>query len=186
MPLTTLGRGISTSELEELPVAGREVASLAILLPGIGAMPGTMRTTAVGITAAGQTNRNNTFLIDGLSIDDNRNSNIRGTLSLDAISKFMVLSNSYSAEYGQASGAVISLVTRFGSNQNHGRLFYYHRDDRWDATPGAAYLVSPPERKYVASASARPPTSWTATKSASAPSRSAFACPRAPDSTPSP
>ena len=147
VPLTSLGRGFTTAEIDELPVAGRDIASLAILSPGIGAMPGTMRTTATGITAAGQNGRNNTFLIDGLSIDDNRQSNIRGTLSLDAISEFMVLSNSYSAEYGQASGAVINLLTRSGTNQFHSRAFYYHRDDRWDATPGSASLVSPPETK---------------------------------------
>jgi hypothetical protein len=147
VPLTTLGRGFTTAEIDELPVAARDIASLAILAPGIGAMPGTMRTIATGITAAGQSGRNNTFLVDGLSIDDNRLSNIRGTLSLDAISEFMVLSNSYSAEYGQASGAVISLLTRSGTNQYKGRAFYYHRDDRWDATSGAAALVSPPETK---------------------------------------
>ena len=147
VPLTTVGRAFTTAEIEELPVTERDVASLASLAPGIGAMAGTMRTTAVGITAAGQNGRNNTFLIDGLSIDDNRLSNIRGTLSLDAISEFMVLSNGYSAEYGQASGAIVSLVTRSGTNQYQGRAFYYHRDDRWDATPGAAYLVSPPETK---------------------------------------
>ena len=147
VPLTTLGRGFTPAEIEELPVADRDVTSLAILSPGIGAMPGTMRTSAVAITAAGQTGRNNTFLIDGLSIDDNRLSNIRGTLSLDAISEFMVLANGFSAEHGQASGAVISLLTRSGSNQYRGRAFYYHRDDSWDATPGAAYLVSPPESK---------------------------------------
>jgi carboxypeptidase family protein/TonB-dependent receptor-like protein len=147
VPLTTLGRGFTTGEIEELPVTARDIASLAILAPGIGAMPGTMRTTAIGITAAGQNGRNNTFLVDGLSIDDNRLSNIRGTLSLDAISEFMVLSNSYSAEYGQASGAVISLLTRSGTNQYTGRAYYYHRDDRWDATPGSAYLISPPDTK---------------------------------------
>jgi hypothetical protein len=147
VPLTTMGRAFTTAEIEELPVTERDIASLASLAPGIGALAGTMRTTAVGITAAGQTGRNNTFLIDGLSIDDNRLSNIRGTLSLDAISEFMVLSNSYSAEYGQASGAIVSLLTRSGTNQYKGRAFYYHRDDGWDATPRAAYLVSPPETK---------------------------------------
>ena len=147
VPLTTLGRGLTPAEIEELPVTNRDVTSLAILSPGIGAMPGSMRTSAVGITAAGQNGRNNTFLIDGLSIDDNRLSNIRGTLSLDAISEFMVLSNGFSAEHGQASGAVISVLTRSGSNRFKGRAFYYHRDDSWDATSGAAYLVSPPESK---------------------------------------
>ena len=112
VPLTTVGRGFTTAEIEELPVSGRDITSLALLSPGISAMAGTMRTTAAGIAAAGQNGRNNTFLIDGLSIDDNRLSNVRGTLSLDAISEFTVLSNAFRAEYGQASGAVISLLTR--------------------------------------------------------------------------
>ena len=59
----------------------------------------------------------------------------------------MVLSNSYNAEYGQASGAIVSVLTRSGTNQYAGRAFYYHRDDAWDATSGAARLVSPPETK---------------------------------------
>ncbi len=147
VPLTTLGRGFTTAEIEQLPVAARDFASLAILAPGIGTTAGAMRTNAAGITAAGQTGRNNTFLIDGLSIDDNRLSNIRGTLSLDAIKEFMVLSNSFSAEYGQASGAIVSVVTKSGTNERTGRVFYYRRDDGWDATPGAAQLVSPPETK---------------------------------------
>jgi outer membrane receptor protein involved in Fe transport len=147
MPLTTLGRRFTTAEIEQIPVAARDFATLAVLSPGIGAMAGSMRTNATGITSAGQNGRNNTFLIDGLSIDDNRLSNIRGSLSLDAIKEFMVLSNAFSAEYGQASGAIISVLTRSGANQHSGRVFYYHRDDAWDAIPGSARLVSPSETK---------------------------------------
>jgi hypothetical protein len=147
LPVTTLGRGFTTAEIEGLPVAARDFASLATLSPGIGSMAESVRTTATGLTSAGQTGRNNTFLIDGLTIDDRRQSNVRGSLSLDAIKEFMVLSNSYNAEYGQASGAIVSILTRSGTNQYAGRAFYYHRDDAWDATSGAASLVSPRETK---------------------------------------
>jgi hypothetical protein len=147
LPATTLGRGFTAVEIEGLPVAARDFASLATLVPGIGSMAESVRTTATGLTSAGQTGRNNTFLIDGLTIDDRRQSNLRGSLSLDAIKEFMVLSNSYNAEYGQASGAIVSVLTRSGTNQYAGRAFYYHRDDAWDATPGAARLVSPHEAK---------------------------------------
>ena len=147
LPVTTLGRGFTTSEIEALPVAARDFNSLATLSPGIGSMAESVRTTALSLSSAGQTGRNNTFLIDGLSIDDRRLSNVRGTLSLDAVREFMVLSNSYNAEYGQASGAIVSVLTRSGTNQYATRAFYYHRDDAWDATSGAARLVSPPETK---------------------------------------
>jgi hypothetical protein len=55
-----------------------------------------------------------------------------------------VLSNGFSAEYGGASGAIISMVTRSGSNRPAGRWYYYHRDQRWDAAPHAARLTSAP------------------------------------------
>lgn len=54
------------------------------------------------------------------------------------------MSNGFSAEYGRASGAIVSMVTRSGSNRPVGRRYYYHRDQRWDATPHAARLTSPP------------------------------------------
>ena len=146
-PPGVLGRTFSTREIEELPSTARDFASLAVLTAGIGTMPDIARTSATGITAAGQTGRNNTFLIDGLTIDDNRTSNVRGSLSLDTIKEFMVLSNGYSAEYGQASGAIVNVLTRSGTNRLSARLFYYHRDDAWDATHGAARLASPPEAK---------------------------------------
>src|SRR5687767_9543783 len=63
VPLTTMGRAFTTAEIEELPVNERDVVSLTSLAQGIGAMAGTMRTTAVGITSAGQNGRNNTFLV---------------------------------------------------------------------------------------------------------------------------
>jgi hypothetical protein len=145
-PTTTLGRTFSTKEIEELPVAARDFANLAVLTPGILTTAGSAR-AATGIVAAGQTGRNNTFLIDGLNLDEHVSGNIRGALSLETIQEFMVSSNSFNAEYGQASGAIISVLTRSGTNQLAGRLFYFRRDDAWDATPGAARLVTPPVEK---------------------------------------
>lgn len=142
-----LGRTFMPSEIEQLPVFARDFANLATLTAGIGTMPDIARTSGTGITAAGQTGRNNTFLIDGLTLDDLRGSNVRGGLPLDSIKEFMVLSNAYSAEYGQASGAIVNVLTRSGTNRLSGRLFYYHRDDAWDATYGGARLASPPEAK---------------------------------------
>ncbi len=67
----------------------------------------------------------------------------RGGFSVDAIKEFIVVSNSFSAEYGQSSGAIVSVVTRSGTNQMNGRGFYYHRDDSWDASTAASKLVTP-------------------------------------------
>lgn len=134
---SSLGTTITTRQIEELPIAGRNFSTLAQLTPGI------TSTGGGGISSAGQLTRNNTFLIDGLSNDDDSVAGQRGGFSIDAIKEFVVVSNSFSAEYGQASGAIISVLTRSGTNSPLGRAFYYHRDDSWDAATAASKLVTP-------------------------------------------
>ena len=134
---SALGTTITTNEIEELPIAGRNFATLAQLTPGVTSTAGS------GISSAGQLTRNSTFLIDGLSNDDDSVAGQRGGFSVDAIKEFIVVSNSFSAEYGQSSGAIVSVVTRSGTNQMNGRGFYYHRDDSWDASTAASKLVTP-------------------------------------------
>ena len=134
---SALGTTITTSEIEELPIAGRNFATLAQLTPGVTSTAGS------GISSAGQLTRNSTFLIDGLSNDDDSVAGQRGGFSVDAIKEFIVVSNSFSAEYGQSSGAIVSVVTRSGTNAMDGRAFYYHRDDSWDAATAASKLVTP-------------------------------------------
>ena len=134
---SALGTTITTSEIEQLPIAGRNFATLAQLTPGVTSTAGS------GISSAGQLTRNTTFLIDGLSNDDDSVAGQRGGFSVDAIKEFIVVSNSSSAEYGQSSGAIVSVVTRSGTNTLGGRGFYYHRDDSWDASTAASKLVTP-------------------------------------------
>ncbi len=140
---TSPRRVFTTSDIDGLPVVGRDFTNLALLVPGI--LQNQVGTgSSTGITASGQTGRNNIYLIDGMTLDDSQLGNTRGGLSLDTVREFVVLSNGFSAEYGQASGAVVSVVTRSGTNQLVGRAFYDHRDDAWDATPHEARLVTPP------------------------------------------
>jgi hypothetical protein len=132
---SALGTTITTNEIEELPIAGRNFATLAQLTPGVTSTAGS------GISSAGQLTRNSTFLIDGLSNDSVAGQ--RGGFSVDAIKEFIVVANAFSAEYGQSSGAIVSVVTRSGTNNLNGRGFYYHRDDSWDASTAASKLVTP-------------------------------------------
>jgi len=134
---SALGTTITTGEIEALPIANRNFANLAQLTPGVTSTAGT------GISSAGQLTRNTTFLIDGLSNDDDSVAGQRGGFSVDAIKEFIVVANAFNAEYGQSSGAIISVVTRSGTNKFDGRGFYYHRDDSWDASTAASKLVTP-------------------------------------------
>jgi len=138
-----LGLTITTKQIDELPLAGRNFVNLALLAPGI--LTNQVATgSSTGIATAAQTGKNNSFVIDGLTLDDTSNGAARGTLPLDAIREFVVLSNNFQAEFGQASGAIVTMVTRSGTNQFAGRASYYHRDDRWDAPSFAGRLASPP------------------------------------------
>jgi hypothetical protein len=143
---TELRHTIRTKQVDELPVPGRDFTNLALLAPGI--LVNQVATgSSTGIAAAGQTGRANNYLLDGLTMIETGFSNVRGGVSLDAVKEFVVLSNNFEAEYGQASGAVLSVVTRAGTNVLAGRAGYYHRDDRWDATSHATRLAVPPVEK---------------------------------------
>ncbi|MSO36427.1 MAG: carboxypeptidase regulatory-like domain-containing protein [Acidobacteria bacterium] len=134
---SALGTTITTATIEELPIAGRNFATLSQLTPGV------TSTAGAGISSSGQLTRNSTFLIDGLSNDDGSVAGQRGGFSVDAIKEFIVVSNSSAAEYGQSSGVIVSVVTRSGTNNIDGRGYYYRRDDSWDASTAASKLVSP-------------------------------------------
>jgi hypothetical protein len=143
---TTLGRTFTNLDIDALPVLGRDFTTLATLTPGV--LPdlnqgGGSAPNLTGFATAAQTGRNNTILIDGLSHDDALAGAMRGIVALEAVREFVVSTSGTVAEYGQASGAVVNVVTRSGTNALSARAFYYHRDDNWDATPGSAKLAVP-------------------------------------------
>ena len=123
----TLGTTITRNQLDTLPLAGRNFTSLAQTAPGIQGVGGG------GVNSGGQLDRNNSFLIDGVSNDQVNNATTRGGFSLETVREFVVLANQFTAEYGLASGAIVSVVTRSGTNQLQGRGFLFHRDDAFDA-----------------------------------------------------
>ena len=136
--------------IDALPVPGRDFTTLATLTPGV--MPdlnqgGGSTPNLTGFATAGQNGRNNAILVDGLSHDDAVPGAMRGVVSLEAVKEFVVSTNGFAAEYGQASGVVVNVVTRSGTNALSARVFYLHRDDDWDATPGSAKLAVPPVDK---------------------------------------
>jgi hypothetical protein len=143
---TTLGRTLTMKQIEELPVAGRDFTTLALLTPGILENHSSNTVTTAQFAAAGQTGRSTGFLIDGLSRTDIQGAP-RAAFSLDAVREFAVLTNGFPAEYGGFSGALVNIVTRSGTNHLAGRGFYYYRDAAWDATPAQARLTVPPLEK---------------------------------------
>ena len=79
----------------------------------------------------------NNFRVDGVSVNDNSNSTpgsiLGSNLGVEAIREFSIVSNSYSAEYGRSTGAVVNAVTKSGTNALQGDAFYLHRNSDLDA-----------------------------------------------------
>lgn len=124
---STIGTTITRAQLDSLPLAGRNFTTLAQTAPGVTGVGGG------GVNAAGQLSRNNSFLIDGASNDDNVVASTRGGFSLEAVREYVVMANQFAAEFGQASGVVVNVLTRSGTNALTGRGFVFHRDDSFDA-----------------------------------------------------
>ncbi|HTV01020.1 MAG TPA: TonB-dependent receptor, partial [Luteitalea sp.] len=122
-----LGTTVTKAQLDDLPLAGRDFASLARLAPGVTGVG------SGGISAGGQLTRNNSVVVDGTSNDEQGIAGTRGSFSLESVREYVVYTNQFSAEHGLASGALVNVVTRSGTNKVEGRVFAFHRDDSFDA-----------------------------------------------------
>ena len=133
-----VSRTVDTRHVSELPLNGRDFTRLTLSAPGVVQTSGLLASIAVNATSVSQNN----FLLDGIDatrIDDSYPSNgfERGsrlqTASVESIEEVRVLTTNYSAEYGRAPGAVISAVTKSGTNTFHGSGYTFFRNERFDA-----------------------------------------------------
>lgn len=121
---------VTKDRLDTLPLPGRNFQVLANLSPG---MLGVGSGGPWGSAFAGaQLSRNTQVLVDGGSIISGMTASA-GSYSLEAVREYAVVMSQFTAEYGGAAGAIISVVTRSGTNQHHGRGFLYHRDESLNA-----------------------------------------------------
>src|SRR3954452_14178214 len=144
---TVTGATLTSRETESLPIASRSVLDLLFTLPGVTEEPLSTRDLAEDRNAnyantpeeagtfslAGAPAYSNNLTIDGLDNNDDRAARERFQPSLEAVAEVQVITNQFSAEYGRASGGRVNLRTRSGSQQFHGRGFYYFKDEALDA-----------------------------------------------------
>jgi hypothetical protein len=137
----TLAQVVDQQRIVDLPLNGRNAASLTTLVAGVVVAPtaqadqGNTKTfpVVVMVTAngsrAGQTN----YLLDGgNNVDEYTNVNAPFPFP-DALQEFSVQTSNYNAEYGQNSGGVVNIITRGGSTKYHGTLFEYNRNAAYNA-----------------------------------------------------
>lgn len=137
--------------LQSLPINGRHWTSFALLSPGV-----TLGNSAFGqVTFRGASNLQNNFMVDGSDDNDSFDAVERGytrvgySTTQDSILEFQVLTSNVSAQYGRAVGGGVNAITRSGSNQFHGDLFEYWRDNEFGATNSFNILQTIPTTVYI-------------------------------------
>ncbi len=129
---------VDRRQIDELPLAGRNFADLTRLSADVlsGDRIGGM-----------QSSLSNTYFVDGVSNDRAWTGGNRAGYSAENIREFRVMTQQYAAEFGQASGGVVNVVTRSGTNAFEHRVFVYHRDDALDARNAFATAKAPFSRQ---------------------------------------
>lgn len=132
-----VGSTIFGSQVREIALNTRSFTQLMTLQPGVSSQqaqqPGFGSNTSVPFSFnGGQTSANNWTLDGGRNIDTFNGNNL-SMVNLDAIAEVRIERNAYSAEYGRNGGAQVNVVTKSGTNEFHGTLFEFFRNDKLDA-----------------------------------------------------
>src|SRR6266566_7541593 len=165
---TDVGVNITPKDVQELPLLGRDVATLATLAPGVRATdsydPTKNRYAVISIN--GQGGRNVNVTVNGV---DNKDSTVGGPvmqLPAEAVQEFQISTQRFSAVNGRSEGAAINVITKSGSNSYHGSAFGFFRDralnaaeklpDPGNATNPFSYVTPPYSRQSFGGSIAGP------------------------------
>src|SRR5215831_2151014 len=135
---TQLGQVVEQKKLVGLPLNGRSYIDLLGLQAGVAPTtsgsisqdrPVSGGLSAGNISVNGQRETANAFLVNGGDVSEGRNLGTAVIPNIDSIAEFRLITNSFDAEYGKFSGAVMNAVTKAGTNQIHGAAFEFLRND---------------------------------------------------------
>ncbi|MEQ1606296.1 MAG: carboxypeptidase regulatory-like domain-containing protein [Pyrinomonadaceae bacterium] len=157
-----LGRTIETREIENLPLVERNIYALLDLTPGVQSNNSGVATasaatnnltlgfpeqrTLINGGTDGGTGSVNYFLDGGTNMTNLRNTG-NSTPSPDAIQEFRVQTNSYNAEYGRFASGIINVLTKSGTNQFHGSLYEFTRNEKFNANEWGSLVARPPYKR---------------------------------------
>ena len=127
----TVGSLIDRQAIDALPTLNRDFAELAKLAPGVTSTG----QSSMGFSASGQRQFQNNVFVDGATNAMQFYGTQSESYPQDWIQEFQVMTNGFSAEFGQASGAVLNVITKSGSNSLQGRGYGFVRDDNFDTAP---------------------------------------------------
>src|SRR5204862_5819542 len=133
---------VSQAEVRNLPMNGRNFLDLALLVPGVS--PTNVASTQLfaetsavpggGLSVGSQRNFSNSFIVDGVSANDDAAGLSGIPYGVDAVDQFQVVTSGGQAELGRALGGYVNVVTKSGTNDLHGTLYDFVRDDNFNAS----------------------------------------------------
>ncbi len=144
---------ISSRQIQDLPVNGRNFLDFTVLTPGVVRDPSRTGDLSFG----GQRGTSNSLLIDGSDANNTFYGQATGrtgtgrnpySFSEDAVQEFQVNTNGYAAEIGRAGGGVINVITKSGANEFHGDAFEFYRDKSVNANSWDNNALRRPKRAY--------------------------------------
>jgi hypothetical protein len=145
---------IEQRRIDNLPINGRNYINFTLTdsqvtrdnAPNTGAAP------TSGLSFSGQRARSNLVNVDGADATDNSVNGVRSTVSQEAVQEFQIITNNYAPEYGRASGGVVNIITRSGSNDFHGDVFGYVRNRNFQAVNPFSTVSNPAYTRVQAGA----------------------------------
>lgn len=136
----TVSQVINQRTVQEIPLNGRHFVDLGLLIPGSVTPPQNGFLTAplrgqgsFAFNTAGQREDAVNFMVNGINLNDGVQNQITFQPSINTVSEFKVDNSTYSAESGRSSGAIVNIATRSGTNDFHGELFEFIRNNALDA-----------------------------------------------------
>jgi outer membrane receptor protein involved in Fe transport len=150
---TSVSQEVTPSDVEELPLLGRDAANLAFLVPGVKSADSfdpTKNRSAV-LSVNGNVGRDVNITVNGI---DNKDSTVGGTvmqLPLEAVQEFLISTQRFSAANGRSEGAAINMITKSGTNSVHGSGFGYFREQNFnsaDISPDGTSTNPPYSRQF--------------------------------------
>lgn len=146
---TAISSTIDQTKIQSLPINQRDATGFALTLSTVnrdnGRPIGPAPTS--GLNIGGQRGRSTQVNVDGADFTDNSINAARSTVSMEAVQEYQIATNSYTAEFGRATGGVVNVVTKRGTNDFHGSVFGYLRDKAIQARNAFSPIDDPDYRR---------------------------------------
>lgn len=143
---------ITGKQLNDIALNGRNVLDLLRVIPGVSGVGNFGVSQTGGLTTYsvnGTRTNQQQFTIDGASdVDSGDNGGTQVTINTDAIAEVKVLTSNFQAEYGKAGGSFIAVTSRGGTNQFHGNVHFFHRNEGMNANDWVSDHNDTPQEKY--------------------------------------